>query len=103
MKAFLLFLFLCFSQAVVANPPAMTLQQGGTVVRLFPLACTHEAVLDYLLPEARSFWRSGTVLWNSRVYALCWRATGDGSVVLIDETGDAGILPLSVFRPEEWL
>lgn len=84
-----------------AAEPAMVFKTDNLTVRLFNRPCESEKVkpvLDYHVPgEYHAQFRAGTALFQGRPLALCWMPLA-GDVVVVDEDGDLGVLPQSVFE-----
>jgi len=83
--------------AVLATTPAMAgdlvAYEGTNMIRLTAQACTNEAVLQRIEPEARaSFWTASAVLQGQR-YTACWRITPIAAYLLYED-GDQGLIPL---------
>lgn len=84
-----------------AAEPAMVFKTDNLTVQLFNRPCESEKVkpvLDYHVPaEYHEQFRLGAGLYQGRPFELCWMPLA-GDVVVVDEDGDLGMLPQSVFE-----
>lgn len=104
MRSIALGLLLVFSQPVVANETVMTLQTGKVTVRLMQSQCSAEKVLPKIQPAFQDQFRTAAVLWRGSWLTACWIALPESrDVLIVDETGDNGTLPMSAFKPEDRL
>ena len=99
----LVWLFVGFAAPSVTADDSMIYTDQSTTVRLFLTPCTDQKVRQFIPPEVVDEFRSGTVFWQAKEYALCYLTLfQDGMpplIMLVDETGDSGALPLELFRP----
>lgn len=94
--------FLLPASIVVANEPALVLQTERITIRLAQKPCSEPTVLARIKPEARHEFQTARILWQGKWLNACWTILPAGpGVLIVDETGDNGILPLSAFKPEE--
>lgn len=68
--------------------------QGTDVIRLSEAACTNEAVLNRIEPEARQHFRAAWATVQGQKYQACWGPLPT-AVYLIYEDGDQGVVPVS--------
>jgi len=72
-------------------------------VRIYDAPCAKE-VLDLLSPqvpaEPRALFKGADMFFNGKMYKACWAILPGalGGVFVIDEAGDASMLPLAGFR-----
>ena len=100
MKRLLAFVLTLFVVAPAYGAGSMIASQPGLTVRLFPEPCVHEIVLAYtvLVAPGKDFF-AGNVTWQGKDYAACWAKLDEKNVVVIDEGGDAGAVPMAAFKP----
>jgi hypothetical protein len=96
-KIGLIVLFL--GNAAIAAPQMMVAEQPNLTVRLFPQPCIAEKVLPYTSAVApgKDFY-AGSVTYRGKEYVSCWAVLDQTHVLVVDETGDAGAVPLMAFR-----
>ena len=84
-----------FSQGSVAQAKI-----GDNVVTITQEPCTNQKVLALLPPlDTIPFeFKAGTVLWEGETIPLCWTVM-EGSIFLVDATGDAGSMSQDQFKP----
>ena len=80
-----------------ATAGAFETKHGDVVIRLTDKPCA-ESVTVLLRTEAHDKYLGGHVTLRGVKLALCWRLTDGGNVLVIDEKGDGGILPISRFQ-----
>lgn len=76
----------------------ITRDADGNSITLRDAACTDAKVLRFIPPAHRSSVRAGVTVFERKTYSNCWFIRGD-VVFVIDEDGDAGVLPASGFTP----
>jgi hypothetical protein len=96
-KIGLIVLFL--GNAAIAAPQMMVAEQPNLTVRLFPQPCIAEKVLALTSAVApgKDFY-AGSVTWKGKDYVSCWSVLDEQHVLIVDETGDAGAVPVAAFR-----
>ena len=73
----------------------------GTEVRLQDSPCVSTAgVLANMPANLHVSFKAASVLWEGKTYEACYADNGDGTIYLVDEAGDAGALPKSVFKED---
>lgn len=101
MKRLLAFVLTLFVVApVLAVPQAMEAVLPNMTVRLAAEPCKHEKVLtmvSHVFPDKDFF--AGTVTWQGKVYASCWAMLDEKHIIVVDEGGDGGAMPISSFKP----
>jgi hypothetical protein len=80
----------------------MVAEQPNLTVRLFPQPCVAEKVLALTSAVApgKDFY-AGSVTWKGKDYVSCWSVLDDLHVLIVDEGGDAGSVPVAAFRVVE--
>ena len=106
MIAIVLALGLIFSNAALvpvafAAPPVMRADDGrGDYVRLFDQPCANDKVLALLKPEQRKQMRAGETMLSGKLHGNCWLFLPNGTVGILYEDGETGMVPSQLFRPE---
>ncbi|MEF7616633.1 hypothetical protein V4F39_22155 [Aquincola sp. MAHUQ-54] len=80
--------------ALPARSGDLVAYEGGDLIRLSEAACTNEAVLNRIEPDARRHFRTASAVVQGQTYQACWGALPT-AVYLIYEDGDQGVLPMS--------
>ena len=100
MKRLLAFVLTLF----VVAPPSFAAghreaSQPGLTVRLFAEPCVSEVVLAFtvLVAPGKDYF-AGNVTWQGKNYVACWAVLDEKHVLVIDEDGDAGAVPLAAFK-----
>ncbi len=75
----------------------MVWRSGRTVVRLQDKPCGHPKVQALVKDEFRDKLRHAEVAVQGRHLGACWLVAGE-AVVLIDEDGEGGEIPIRQFR-----
>lgn len=91
-------LLIVWAHPVQAKPPTVVYQDKNMTVTLVTDACLNPRVLARIHPKEHGFFQAGTVNWKGEVFGLCWTVLQDGNVLIVDETGDAGVLPMTGFK-----
>lgn len=106
MKALLALILVLFSAGAVAGmPPEFRAKnihgKFGFNVTLSPKPCTStKGALGTLTEDQREAFLDADIEVDGEVYEGCWKEVdGAPAVVIIDETGDSGMLPQSIFTP----
>lgn len=82
-----------------ATGPHLIAQEGDVAVRLFLGDCvTRKGVFVQATPEDVKEFKEATVVFEGKEYDACWRDVDSSTVFIIDETGDQGALPKSLFK-----
>jgi hypothetical protein len=99
-KIGLIVLFL--GTSAIAAPKMMVAEQPNLTVRLYPQPCVAEKVLPYTSAVApgKDFY-AGSVTHKGKDYVSCWAVLDEQHVLIVDETGDAGAVPVAAFRVED--
>lgn len=85
-----------FPLTAAAAPTALyTFELGDVVARLHDSPCEDRKVQS-VLREPGQF-RAANVEWQGQAFAACWTVVGQ-QVVVVDETGDSGVLQPEGFR-----
>lgn len=101
LAAILLLVFLLPVAIVVAAEPALVMKSRDGTIRLSKTRCSAASVTVRIHPEDVTHFRTATVTWKGAKLNACWTLLpGNTEVLLVDETGDHGILPTSAFKPE---
>jgi len=95
---FLLSLAFC-AGPVYADATMRMVTRDATVI-LRPEPCTDKKTLSIIEEQYRPMFRAADVIWRGKSLKGCWMALPEkGVVIMADETGDHGALPMSAFRP----
>ena len=95
----LLALLAVFGIAFAGGTDVLIARMGSNQVTITLDACTTKAGAFADMPEdLRSEFMAAKILWDGKNYAACWKALDAATVYLVDETGDAGAIPASVFK-----
>jgi hypothetical protein len=79
----------------------MIYQEGGLAVTLTAESCSDPTVLRMIDPEKHDIWRKAVVFFEGRTYGACYTPIsyqGEMVVLVLDESGDSGVVPLDAFR-----
>jgi hypothetical protein len=101
MRRALLFVFmLLFTTPLLADDhdQVREARNGGDRVQLLPAACTHEAVLQRIMPTVQDLYRAAVATVDGQGFAACWRRLNGSTVHLIYEDGDQGMVPWREFQ-----
>ena len=98
MKTLLACLLLLASAASAAD---VEFKYSRGVIRLSDQACSDAKVVKLIKPEFLAYFRAGYITFDGQRLALCWAPDPQDrtSLFVIDETGDRGPIPMSVFKP----
>jgi hypothetical protein len=91
---------LILAALMAAGPAAADLvatNPRGDELRLMPVACTNEAVLDQIKPEHRDKFQKAQASIGGKTFAGCWVDTGEGAYIVFFSDGDRLILPVTAF------
>jgi hypothetical protein len=69
----------------------------GDELRLMPVACTNEAVLEQIKPEHRDKFQKAQASIGGKIFAGCWVDTGEGAYLIFYADGDRSVMPVTVF------
>lgn len=90
--------------ALVAAGPAladeMVFKSGSTVVRLQDKPCASQRVQMLVKTQDADMLKNmgaGYVVFQGREIPMCWTLRGD-AVLVVDEDGDAGLIPVAEFK-----
>ena len=79
--------------------PSVVAKQGGNQVSLFLGPCTtKKGVFETAPADLVAEFKEARILWDGKEYDACWKHLDSESIYLVDETGDAGALPISLFK-----
>ena len=88
-----------FSPAMAATGPHLIAEEGSVAVRLFLDACTtKKGVFAAASAEDVKDFKAATVVFEGKEYDACWADVDPSTIFIIDETGDQGALPKSLFK-----
>lgn len=103
MRNFILITLLVFSLPVVANTaaqPAIQYRDHNMTLTLRVQPRRSPGVLKQIPAEHHSAFSVAELIWKGKPLQACWMLWPDQqNFLLIDETGDSGLLPISVFKP----
>lgn len=98
MKRLIAALLLLVSLPAFAESYAM--RAGNLAIVLHKAACTETKVLSLIEEQYRTAFRKADVTHAGKSLKACWMALPDRQQVLVaDETGDYGAVPMSMFKP----
>lgn len=86
--------------AALACPVAMAdavATNGKDSIRLTQGACAPE-VLRHIPEGYRGFFRSAPSMLGGKAWVACWAHRTDGTILIVYEDGDQGIVPIGEFR-----
>lgn len=69
----------------------------GLTLNLQDRPCAHQQVLDLLRDEYKDKFSHGIAMVSGKPVNLCWIET-EGQVVIIDEDGSGGAIPVGSFK-----
>jgi hypothetical protein len=97
-KALLGAVFACL--LVVGPASAKTLEVPGLKITLGTKACTNKKVTVFTdQAGVTKDFKEATVVFEGKKIAACWAPTFDKQgVIIVDETGDGGIVPEVAFK-----
>ena len=96
----LLFL-LSLSPAKAGGDKVLLFQNDQLTIRLFDKPCTAPEVLAQLRPDFHAQYRRADVVFQGKSYKACYFDQSDGSIFILDETGDQGAASIGDFKVEE--
>ena len=73
----------------------VTFELGEVVARLHDTPCVHNKMQEILREPGR--FQAADIVWQGKPYNACW-VLMDNQIIVVDETGDAGVLPQQGFR-----
>jgi hypothetical protein len=79
-----------------AERESINFQLGDVAATLHDAPCDNTKVTQLLPADAPPF-HAAEVIWQGKPLAACWAIVG-AQIVVVDETGDAGVLSPSGFR-----
>lgn len=86
--------------ALPAFAASYAMRAGNLAIVLHKDACTETKVLNLIEEQYRSAFRRADVTHEGKALKACWMALPDRQQVLVaDETGDYGSVPMSMFKP----
>lgn len=106
MKRLLAFVLLFVAVSALAGPQVMEAKGTNMTVRLFPQDCSSEKVRALIGKEESvkdEHFFATNVTWQGKDYEACWMSLDHRHVLIVDETGDAGAIPIAAFKPAEGL
>jgi hypothetical protein len=90
-----------FLAALLTAGPAfadlVATNQRGDELRLMPVACANEAVLEQIKPEHRDKFQKAQASIGGKTFAGCWVDTGEGAYLIFYADGDRSVMPVTVF------
>lgn len=90
---------------LLVNPvfaASMKLQTEEMTVVLRLDNCANEKILSLIEDQYRSSFRSADLTYQGKPLKSCWMALPQSKeVLMVDETGDYGTLPMSMFKRVE--
>ena len=86
---------LAFCTYAVHAANTVTFELGEVIARLHDTPCVDNKMQEVLREPAR--FQSADIVWQGKPFAACW-VLMDNQIIVVDETGDAGVLPQEGFR-----
>ena len=83
----------------IAQGQSISFQLGDVAAKLHDAPCENAKVRELLPPDSGKF-HAADVLWQGHMLAACWAIMGN-QIVVVDETGDSGVLSPAGFRGGE--
>lgn len=78
---------------------SMKMETKEMTVLLQTESCTNEKILSLIEDQYRTFFRVADLIYRGKPLKACWMALPQSmEVLMVDETGDHGTLPMSVFK-----
>lgn len=97
-KVFLFLLALMYG--ALATAASVRMDAGDLSIVLHSTPCTEPKVLSIIEEPYRPSFRSANVTHKGKPLKACWMAVPDRRAVLVaDETGDYGAVPMALFKP----
>lgn len=87
--------------SVAAASVRVMRDDAGNHVRLTDAPCVSvRGVFEGMPKAARDSAKAASVYWQGKNYEACWTEYDDEHEYVIDETGDAGVIPKRRFKTE---
>lgn len=83
--------------AAQAQTQDLVVNEGADSIRFTDAACSSEAVLNRIEPDARSLFRTASATLQGQRYTACWSIVST-AVYLVYEDGDQGLVPVSKLK-----
>jgi len=84
----------------LAHAASARMDAGGLTVILSADPCTEAKVLSFIQDQYHGMFRKADVIYQGKALKACWMALPDRrSVLVADETGDYGAVPIALFKP----
>lgn len=100
MRILLAVALVAMASVAVADAGILRLQTKDMTVVLHKTPCTDAASLSIIQPEMRPRFFAADLTWKGTPLKACWAPLPDrAEVLMVDETGDYGMLPMSGFKP----
>ena len=84
---------LCAAGVQAAN--TVTFEMGDVMARLHDTPCVDAKMQDVLRDP--SLFHAADIVWQGKSFSACW-VQMESQIIVVDETGDAGVLPQEGFR-----
>lgn len=84
-------------QGLHAQGQDLVVNEGADSIRLTRAACSNEAVLSRIEPDARRLFRTAAATLQGQRYTACWSVVST-AVYLVYEDGDQGLVPVSKLK-----
>lgn len=82
----------CLATTALAND--LVVNEGNDTIRFSDAACSSQAVLKRIEPEAHARFRTAFATLQGQRYTACWSVMST-AVLLVYEDGDQGLVPVS--------
>jgi hypothetical protein len=81
-------------------------RDGDNALLLLDKPCASAKVLEYIEPVFHPEFKSAASAFSKRAYEACWREVPtdmipEPSYFIVDEEGDAGFMPKSMFKEDD--
>lgn len=90
---------------LLVNPvfaASMRMQTKEMTIVLRSDNCKHSQILSLIEDQYRTSFRAADLTYQGKPLKACWMALPQSKeVLMVDETGDYGTLPMSMFKPVE--
>lgn len=101
-----LMLLIVLGASVKSYATNLTYQDRNVTVTITADECSVPIIKQAISPEMLPNWRQAHVLWQGKDYEACYTMTtlrGQKMVLIVDETGDNGVLPFDQFEKKDAL
>jgi hypothetical protein len=90
-------LFVLYTPRAIAGPLTADLGNGNSIA-INDNPCRSAKVLKHIKTEFQAQFMTAVVVWEGKSLAACWTSMDAQNIFVIDETGDHGPLPFTIFQ-----